>query len=65
MEAIEAEVHKNSSYVVSYGRRNTQIGLLTLSPFLKRIEKSGSILTTTNLMQPALKTSSYCPSLMS
>jgi len=64
METIEAEVHK----LIECGfirKENTEIGLLTLSPFLKRMKKSRSILIITILMYPALKMSSHYPSLTS
>ena len=48
MEVIKAEVHK--------------LGLLTLFPFLRRMEKFGSVLTTAISIQPVLKTNSHCPS---
>ena len=64
MEAIEAEVHKLIERG-SYGKSSIRIGLLTLSPFLKRMKKSWSVLTTTILMQLILKMSSHYPSMMS
>jgi len=61
MEAIEAEVHK----LIECGfiqEGTIQIGLLILSPFLKRMEKSGFVLTTAILIQLALKMNFHCPS---
>ena len=55
----------NSSHVVSYGRNNIQIRLLTLFMFVRTMKKFGSVLTTAISMQPVLKTNSHCPSLMS
>ena len=57
MEAIEAEVHK----LIACGfirEEQLQIGLLTSSPFSRRMEKFGSVLTTVILIQPVLKTNS-------
>jgi len=55
----------NSSHVVSYGRNNIQIGLLTLSPFLRRMKKFRSVLITAISIQPTLKTNSHYPLPMS
>ena len=56
---------RNSSHVVSYGKSNIRIELPTLSPFLKRIKKSGFVSITVISTPPVLKMSFHCPSLMS
>ena len=64
MEAVEAEVHKLIACGFIQEEQNPD-WFANIVPVLKKNEKSGSILTTTILMQPALKTSSHCPSLTS
>ena len=64
MRAIEAEVHK----LIACGfirEEQHPDWVANVVPFLKRMEKSKSVLTTAISMQPALKTNSHCPSLTS
>ena len=64
MKAIEAKIYKLIECGFIREEHNPD-WVANIVPFLRRMEKSESVLTIVILMQPVLKTSSHCPSLTS